>query len=590
MSERIQTRRCNESVTCPLSSNKSKQSKLLDKNTKSLMLHPSLIQAKLAISQPGDKYEQEADRIAEAVVNSGHDANGNPISFTTSPLIQRHGKPEAEQSGDKKIKKAAEKTGEAFLKTSLGQEIKEKALKLGLDFVNTLPGKIITGATAVSTVAYLAATNSKLPMQLPEIPIDVITPGLKVKLTYEGPVRSPTAASITFIFEENAKSDDKKGMTETEKIRAENARIAADQERFREGLKSPEQRAKEKAQFERAFWAGRGPLGLRPLKIPGIKREDELLQRKEADNSPTDSFVPPIVHEVLSSPGQPLDSATRAYMEPRFGYDFSRVRVHADDAANKPVQLVNAVAFTSGSHIAFGQGLYTPDTHEGRRLMAHELTHVIQQGMGLGSGSSIQLKPEKESGNEQERNNCGPNVTDWLINQMNTNKDHSVIKTMREVRWPRYIPGLNIGWTAGALYDFAQLVRGGGPWDFKSHQGLAGVGAWRAVPGKNCPTDNCDKTVTLCNTCINYDVPGNIHFGWVGAAANLRSWLLHFGAGIVQPNRWTDDPRDAVAVKIGEAMWNSGANLCDQVQSLHSKLNLDGTSDCLQCVNLSEKL
>jgi hypothetical protein len=386
MSERLQIRKSNKSTGSPSSSN---QSKLLNKNEKHLMLHPPFFQAKLAISEPGDKYEQEADRIAEAVINSGHDANGNPISFTTLPLIQRQGKPEAEHSGDEKIKKSAEKTGEAFLKTSLGQEIKGKALKLGLDFVNTLPGKVITGAAAVSTVSYLAATNSQLPMQLPEIPLDVITPGLKVKLTYEGPVRNPTAASITFVFEEKVKSEEKKAMTETEKLRAENARIAADQERFREGLKSPEQRAKEKAQFERAFWEGRDPLGLRPLNIPGIKREDELLQRKVADNSATDSFVPPIVHEVLNSPGQPLDPATRAYMEPRFGYDFSHVRVHTDNCAAVIARSLNARAFTIGRDIMFGSGQYVLGTNEGKRLLAHELTHTIQQRAGV-TGLTVQ--------------------------------------------------------------------------------------------------------------------------------------------------------------------------------------------------------
>lgn len=372
MSERTQTRSCNESATCPLISNKSKQSKLLNKNNKSLMLHPPLIQAKLAISQPGDKYEQEADRVAEAVVHDDQNAGAKSISIATSPLIQRQ------------AKKSAEKIGEAFLKTSLGREIKEKALKMGMDFVETLYGKVITGAAAVSTITLLAATNSELPMQPPEIPLDVITPGLKVKLAYEGPVQNPKAASITFIFEENVRSEEKKGMTEAEKSRAENARIAADQERFREGLKSPEQRAKEKVQFERAFWGSRNRLGLKPFDIPGLRLEDEWLQRKEADNSPSISTVPPIVHEVLSSPGQPLDSATRAFMEPRFGYDFSRVRIHTDSKAAESARAVNALAYTVGHDVVFGGGRYAPNKPDGQHLLAHELTHTIQQSRESG--------------------------------------------------------------------------------------------------------------------------------------------------------------------------------------------------------------
>lgn len=100
--------------------------------------------------------------------------------------------------------------------------------------------------------------------------------------------------------------------------------------------------------------------------------------------------VPPIVHEVLCSPGQPLDSATRAYVEPRFGRDFSQVRVHTDAKAAGSARAANALAYTVGRDVVFGTGKYAPMTHEGRRLMAHELTHVVQQV----NQSSLQSKLE----------------------------------------------------------------------------------------------------------------------------------------------------------------------------------------------------
>jgi hypothetical protein len=93
-----------------------------------------------------------------------------------------------------------------------------------------------------------------------------------------------------------------------------------------------------------------------------------------------DSAVPPIVHEVLRSPGQPLEPATRAFMEPRFGHDFSNVRVHADAKAAESAWAVNAIAYTVGRDVAFGSGQYAPQTGAGRKLLAHELTHVVQQG------------------------------------------------------------------------------------------------------------------------------------------------------------------------------------------------------------------
>jgi Domain of unknown function (DUF4157) len=149
-------------------------------------------------------------------------------------------------------------------------------------------------------------------------------------------------------------------------------------------------------------------------------------------NSAPLSRAPPLVHEVLGSPGQPLESATRATLEPRFGeglarasafepatpapgslriirsddewerdahliaaraardassqavggFDFSRVRVHTGARASASARAVNASAYTVGSDIVFGEGRYAPQTLEGRRLLLHELAHVVQQNSG----------------------------------------------------------------------------------------------------------------------------------------------------------------------------------------------------------------
>lgn len=95
--------------------------------------------------------------------------------------------------------------------------------------------------------------------------------------------------------------------------------------------------------------------------------------------------VPPIVHEVLGSPGRPLDADTRSHMESRFGYDFGHVRVHSDAKAAESAAAVNAFAYTVGSDVVFGAGRFAPDSSAGRHLLAHELTHVVQQGSDTGS-------------------------------------------------------------------------------------------------------------------------------------------------------------------------------------------------------------
>jgi hypothetical protein len=93
------------------------------------------------------------------------------------------------------------------------------------------------------------------------------------------------------------------------------------------------------------------------------------------------------VDRALNSSGQPLEPATRAFMEPRFNHDFGKVRVHNDDAASASARSLNARAYTLGHDIVFGAGEYTPRTDQGQRLLAHELTHVVQQDSGGMQGS-----------------------------------------------------------------------------------------------------------------------------------------------------------------------------------------------------------
>ena len=102
------------------------------------------------------------------------------------------------------------------------------------------------------------------------------------------------------------------------------------------------------------------------------------LQRKEVGQRNV-SGVPPIVEQVLRAPGQPLDASTRSFMETRFGRDFSHVRAHADERAGASAHAVDARAYTVGADIVFGPGEYRPQDTAGRRLLAHELAHTVQQ-------------------------------------------------------------------------------------------------------------------------------------------------------------------------------------------------------------------
>ena len=115
---------------------------------------------------------------------------------------------------------------------------------------------------------------------------------------------------------------------------------------------------------------------------PCPKCEDEkigLVQRNIGQpSSATGSSVPNNFLQNLG-PGRPLDPATRDFFEPRFGHDFGRVRVHTDAKAAESARAVNAQAYTVGRNVVFDGGAYSPSTSRGRWLLAHELTHVVQQ-------------------------------------------------------------------------------------------------------------------------------------------------------------------------------------------------------------------
>ena len=113
---------------------------------------------------------------------------------------------------------------------------------------------------------------------------------------------------------------------------------------------------------------------------PAVSSAPPRIQRFMGQMTKDMGTPPASVDRVLSSPGRPLDRAIQQDMGQRFGYDFSEVRVHTDLAAEQSARDVNANAYTVGHNIVFGTGQYLPATNIGKKLLAHELTHVLQQG------------------------------------------------------------------------------------------------------------------------------------------------------------------------------------------------------------------
>jgi hypothetical protein len=231
------------------------------------------------------------------------------------------------------------------------------------------------------------------------------------------------------------------------------------------------------------------------------KKEREsgpMLQRKSggaAARSPMSSEAPPIVHDVLRSPGQPLDPASRAFMEPRFGYDFSRVRVHADSRAAKSAEAVSAHAYTVGSDIVFGANQGGPGNGSHQRILAHELAHVVQQ-RGRQSGGSLQVAPANDS---------AEGAADRAADQV-LSSGRVLNSTKTEGRLQR------LGANPGCTKDQADAI----------HQAIYDANSWAKKAAKALAADPlAPKTLSALQR----------NFGAVGTAANAGLIAANLEAG-----------------------------------------------------------
>jgi hypothetical protein len=132
------------------------------------------------------------------------------------------------------------------------------------------------------------------------------------------------------------------------------------------------------------------------MRMPNLELSRVADRARHSQAEPAASEAPPIVHEALRSPGQPLDAVTRMLMESRFGHDFSGVLIHDDALAADSARAVRAQAYTVGSDVVFAAGRHVPSTADGQRLLAHELAHVVQQATP-GSQGVLQRAPEKRA-------------------------------------------------------------------------------------------------------------------------------------------------------------------------------------------------
>ena len=376
---------------------------------------PKKPDAQRPVSKPGDRHEREAERAAEIVARGGSVSSWSfsAVPASASDPVQRQ-EAVKEKTDEEKKQEMVKKVSEAALATPQGQAVKEAVLndplvKKAKDAITSTPGLIATGAAAAGGVAALAATGKELPFQPPEIPLDKISKkfeGASAQLTYEGPVNKPTFVGLTLTFKEQAPKGKKKDQPSP--IAADTARLKAQQEMLKpESQKQAEK--KEADEWVQAWVAQQrfpgAPAGVTiPLlePQPGEKKEEKEEEKPAQPAPASPSSAPPAHAEVdgaLSTPGRPIDPSTRRTMEARFGYDFSTVRVHDDARSAATAAGIDAAAFTVGEDVVFGTGRYDPSSPAGRRLLAHELAHVVQQAgrRGGAGGPLIQRRSVWES-------------------------------------------------------------------------------------------------------------------------------------------------------------------------------------------------
>jgi len=125
--------------------------------------------------------------------------------------------------------------------------------------------------------------------------------------------------------------------------------------------------------------------------------DEQQVSRMGVPGAAAPATAPPQVARVVSGGGRPLDGATRAFFEPRFGHDFGAVRVHDDAQADASARAVAARAYTVGAHVVFRAGGYAPSSVSGRQVLAHELAHVVQQRGATMPSGGLRVAPASDA-------------------------------------------------------------------------------------------------------------------------------------------------------------------------------------------------
>jgi len=325
------------------------------------------LQAKMRYGQADDAYEQEADRVADSVVNNSARGNAPGRSPAMAPSIsnyvQKQGDDEQKDATQQDMEKQKTKNEES------GEQKKDEALKEEEQTAQKKGDK----KEEEKPVQKKSTDNKEeeKKVQKKEDKKEEEKPVQKKgdKKEEEKPVQKKEDKK------EEEKPVQKKGDKKEEEKPVQKKGDKKEEEK-------PVQKKGDKKEERPAQKKGDKKEEEKPVqkKEEGKKEEEKPVQKKESNNPKAED--PDVEKQILASKngGRLMEDDVRKEMEKQFGKDFKGVKIHNDAQSYELCRKINAQAFTHGNHIYFGEGKYNPEATEGKRLLAHELTHVVQQG------------------------------------------------------------------------------------------------------------------------------------------------------------------------------------------------------------------
>jgi hypothetical protein len=365
------------------------------------------VQAKLNIGKSNDKYEVEADKVADTVVSNKKNIAPDPF-FAASPAIQNklttESHPENKNGGIQK-KNIVERIS----------PVVQPKLKI-IHNKAAAPETFFHASPVIQNKRdnEIQKKNSPEKEVQKETTVQKITPVIQLKAEKEESVQNKIESPKT-----KEKTPTSKSLVQPKKeeeIKKKNAVEKVDiAQNKTDTVKTESPKTKEKILLSK-------PLIQKKKEEEIQAREEEEIQAKEdekelqmsasADTNPSDVSNLESTLNSSKNGGSPLSGKVKTEMESGIGADFSNVRIHNDSTAVQMNQQLGAQAFATGNNIYFNKGKYNPNSQDGKHLLAHELTHTVQQG------AAIRQKPEQISpAPEMIQGSFLDLVPDWIINQ-----------------------------------------------------------------------------------------------------------------------------------------------------------------------------